>query len=190
MSQQELLIRVVDVLQRLGIAYFVTGSWTSSMQGEPRSTHDLDLVVALEPELVQPLMEAFPAPEFYLAEPAVRDAIRSQSMFNLLENSEGDKVDFWMITDSPWDQSRLRRRRSEWLAGKIIYFSAPEDTILGKLRWSQLCGGSEKQFGDALRVYEVQQGALDEVYLHHWGAQLGLSDALRQLIHQAQIDST
>jgi hypothetical protein len=32
--------------------------------------------------------------------------------------------------------------------------STPEDTILAKLRWANLSGGSEKQFTDALRVYE------------------------------------
>lgn len=32
--------------------------------------------------------------------------------------------------------------------------STLEDTILAKLRWANLSGGSEKQFTDALRVYE------------------------------------
>jgi len=36
-----------------------------------------------------------------------------------------------------------------------IWVSSPEDTILAKLRWANLSGGSEKQFIDALRVYEV-----------------------------------
>ncbi len=38
-------------------------------------------------------------------------------------------------------------------------------TILAKLRWAKLSGGSEKQFTDALRVFEVQAGELDLDYL-------------------------
>jgi hypothetical protein len=42
-----------------------------------------------------------------------------------------------------------------------IWVSSPEDTILAKLRWADISGGSEKQFTDALRVFEVQQGNVD-----------------------------
>ena len=47
MSQQELLTRVLATLDGAGIDYMVTGSVVSSLQGEPRATHDVDLVVAL-----------------------------------------------------------------------------------------------------------------------------------------------
>jgi hypothetical protein len=47
MSQSELLARVVRVLDAAGIDYMVTGSTVSSIQGEPRSTHDIDVVIAL-----------------------------------------------------------------------------------------------------------------------------------------------
>jgi hypothetical protein len=47
MSQQELLAKVIRTLEQLGIEYMVTGSIASSMQGEPRSTHDIDIVVDL-----------------------------------------------------------------------------------------------------------------------------------------------
>ena len=34
-------------LERLGIPYFVTGSTVGILYGEPRLTHDVDIVVAL-----------------------------------------------------------------------------------------------------------------------------------------------
>ena len=49
MSQQELLRLVVRSLDDLDVEYMLTGSIVSSLQGEPRSTHDIDLVVAIEP---------------------------------------------------------------------------------------------------------------------------------------------
>jgi hypothetical protein len=47
MAQQDLLSKVVQALDRSGSAYMLTGSFASSMQGEPRLSHDIDLVVDL-----------------------------------------------------------------------------------------------------------------------------------------------
>ena len=47
-------------------------------------------------------------------------------------------------------------------------------------------GTSEKQFVDALRVYEVQHGRLDEAYLDRWAATLGVAAALGRLRAEAQ----
>ena len=48
MSHQELLKKVVQTLQDTAIEYIVTGSVASSLQGEPRSTHDIDLGVVIQ----------------------------------------------------------------------------------------------------------------------------------------------
>ncbi|MCH7683734.1 MAG: hypothetical protein IIB35_08510 [Gemmatimonadetes bacterium] len=68
MSQQDLLIRVVEALERAGVDYMLTGSFVSSLQGEPRATHDIDVVVAMNETAVRTLVDAFPPPEFYLTE--------------------------------------------------------------------------------------------------------------------------
>jgi predicted nucleotidyltransferase len=64
MSQQELLKLVTQTLERVGIEYMVTGSVASGLQGEPRSTHDIDLVVSLHMEQIDSLVRAFPPPEY------------------------------------------------------------------------------------------------------------------------------
>jgi hypothetical protein len=174
MSQQELLKHVIEWLTRAGIDYMVTGSVASSYQGEPRATHDIDLVVAMPTAAADALVAAFPPPDYYLTRDSILDAIRGRSMFNLLSLTEGDKVDFWILTDEPFDQSRFGRKKVEEVLGMKLKVSAPEDTILAKLRWAQLSGGSEKQFTDALRVYEVQHEKLDHAYLEYWTKQLGV----------------
>jgi predicted nucleotidyltransferase len=45
MSQQALLRRVVRALDGAGVPHMLTGSLASSLQGEPRATHDIDLVI-------------------------------------------------------------------------------------------------------------------------------------------------
>jgi len=52
-------------LERLGIPYIVTGSMAGILYGEPRLTHDVDIVVALTSRDVQRFIEAFPLDEFY-----------------------------------------------------------------------------------------------------------------------------
>jgi hypothetical protein len=60
-------------------------------------------------------------------------------------------------------------------------------TFLAKLRWAELSGGSEKQFQDALRVFEVQHAALDIQYLNDWSARLGVEALWRRLQTEAEI---
>ena len=66
--------------------------------------------------------------------------------------------------------------------------SSPEDTILMKLRWARMCGGSEKQFIDAVRVYEVQYERLDQEYLHTWTSRLGIEQEMARLRTEARTD--
>jgi hypothetical protein len=66
-----------------------------------------------------------------------------------------------------------------------IAVSSPEDTILMKLRWSKMSGGSEKQFIDAIRVYEVQHKKLDHEYLREWALKLGIEKEMEKLKAEA-----
>ncbi|MDI6734916.1 MAG: hypothetical protein QME42_01770 [bacterium] len=186
MSQQELLKKVIQTLNQTGIQYMITGSVVSSLQGEPRATHDIDMVIAIKRSVAKRLVEFFPSPDFYLDEDSILDAINRQNMFNLIDATDGDKVDFWILTDEPFDQSRFSRKISEKFMGIEMQVSTPEDTILAKLRWAKLSGGSEKQFTDALRVYEVQYGKLDIDYLKHWVKKLGVESLWKRLEDKAE----
>jgi hypothetical protein len=181
MSQSELLKKTIAALEAANTPYMLTGSFASSLQGEPRLTHDIDLVVAISPAGVKSLLAAFPPPDYYLDETAVAEAIARKSQFNLLDVVAGDKVDFWLLTDDPFDQSRFARRYIEEFDGKSLHVSRPEDTILMKLRWAEMSGGSEKQFGDARSVYELQKESLDLQYMERWVKALGLADPWQRL---------
>ncbi len=189
MSQQDLLKRVVAQLDEAGIEYMLTGSVVSSLQGEPRATHDIDVVISIcgsAGDAAGALKAAFPEPEFYLDEEAARAAIAERGMVNLIETREGGKVDFWLLTDDAFDQSRFTRRYVEEFEGARLAVSRPEDTILMKLKWATASGGSEKQFVDALRVYEVQHGRLDQSYLDAWAARLAVTALLSRLRAEAE----
>lgn len=187
MSQQELLKKVVGTLDRVEIEYMLTGSFASSLQGEPRSTHDMDLVVAIQPKAVKELVRNFPPSEYHLDEESIIDAINNNGMFNLIQVDTGDKVDFWILTDEPFDRSRFARRYIEEVMGIHIMVSSPEDTILAKLKWAKLSGGSEKQFTDALRIFEVQFKKLNVDYLQSWAKELGVELMLQRIQKEAEV---
>ena len=186
MSQQELLTETVRRLEALGIAYMLTGSFASSLQGEPRTTHDIDIVLQINAAAVDRLTSAFPAPRFYLDAETIREAIATGQMFNVVDSESGDKVDFWVLTEEPFDRSRFERRIVEDFEGIAVRVSSPEDTILMKLKWAAAYGESVKQTTDALRVYEVQHRGLDQAYLDHWAGVLGVAPALAQLRRAAR----
>jgi hypothetical protein len=186
MSQAQLLIHVVAALEAASIPYMITGSTVSSMQGEARSTHDIDIVVTLRPPAIPALLAAFPAPRFYVDQDAIRDAIVRCGTFNVLDSEGGDKIDFWILKPDPFDQSMFQRRYRETALGIELCVSQPEDTILSKLRWAKMCGGSEKQMTDCRGVYEVNFSHLDPDYLRQWAAVLGVEDLLERIRREAQ----
>jgi hypothetical protein len=186
MLQPKLLKKVLDVLNENHIDYMITGSLVSSIQGEPRTTHDADILVNITPVAIPFFVNTFVPPDFYISQPAIEDAIKNKSMFNLLDTTEGDKVDFWILTDEPFDQSRFSRKYEDQILGLSMKISSPEDTILMKLRWTRLSGGSEKQFTDALRVYEIQFKNLDISYIKLWAEQLQVEELWERLKKEAQ----
>jgi hypothetical protein len=185
MSQQQLLIDITLALDGAAVGYMLTGSIVSSLQGEPRATHDIDFVVNLKESDISKLVALFPDPRYYLDPEAAAAAIKEKSMFNLIDTETGDKADFWILTDEPFDTSRFSRQRQEEFAGVKLTVPTPEDTILMKLKWARISGGSEKQFLDAVRVYEVQYGVLDLGYLETWIIRLDLADLWTRLKTEA-----
>lgn len=185
MSQQDLLREVVGALERAGVRYMVTGSVVSSLLGEPRSSHDVDFVVELSESHIFALAHELAEPDLLFDTSAALDAARRRSVFNVLDTRSGDKVDFWILTDEPFDRCRFERRRTIRALGLDLVVTSPEDTILMKLRWSRLSGDSDRQYRDALGVFEVQGGDLDDRYLAQWAAELGVLDLYERLCGDA-----
>lgn len=186
MLQPKLLNHLLNVLNENHIDYMVTGSIVSSLQGQPRATQDVDIVVNIITSAIPQLIKAFPPPQYYLDADSINEAIKYKSMFNLLDTTEGDKADCWILTDEPFDISRFNRKYEENVFGFKMKISQPEDTILAKLKWAKFSGGSEKQFTDSIRVYEVQYGNLDMRYLQNWANLLQVNELWNRLKKEAK----
>jgi hypothetical protein len=179
---------VTQTLERLGIPYAVGGSLASSLHGVMRSTLDVDIVADMQPEHIQPLVEAL-SKEFYADDEMMRDAIEHQSSFNLIHYETAFKVDIFIRKSRAFDQMQLDRRRLSVIASdpeESVYVTSPEDTILAKLEWYRMGGEvSDRQWRDIIGVLKTRAGELDLDYLHTWAAELHVRDLLERALGQA-----
>lgn len=58
-NEKELLADCLERLNRSGISYMLTGSMASNYWGIPRTTHDLDFVLVMQPADVATLVRGF-----------------------------------------------------------------------------------------------------------------------------------
>lgn len=175
MNQRELLGYVVAAFERLAIPYMVVGSFASYAYGEPRFTQDLDIVLDLLPGTIPAFCAAFPAPEFYVSEAAVRDAVRTRFQFNILHPTSGNKIDCMFPGANEWARTQLsRRRRLKILSDLDASVASAEDVILGKL-WYYSEGGSEKHLRDIAGILKRSGASVDRSQIAAWAERLGYS---------------
>ena len=179
MTEQELLVDCLRRLNRLGIAYMLTGSMASNFWGIPRTTHALDFVVQFPPEAAARIAREFDD-GFFIDEPAIHAAFAPSHMFNAIDQRSAFKVDFWMLRPDAFERSMFDRRFRQTLFGEVAFIPTAEDVILHKLYWHFLTP-SERQLGDAAGIFAVQAEDLDRDYLRRWGSVLGVGETLDDL---------
>jgi hypothetical protein len=172
------------IFESLGISYYITGSVAAIAYGEPRTTRDLDAVIAIAPSAIDPLVQALEQEGFYV--PGVED-VRCGRMQTLgVTHIESiSRADLVISGSSELDRLKFDRRRAiEMPGGGALYFASPEDVVLAKLVWGR-GSQSEKQWRDVLGILKVQAESLDCGYLTEWAERLGIIDALTQAITEA-----
>lgn len=178
----DLLTFASQRFDELGVRYFVTGSGATITYGEARFTQDIDFVVALEQRHVEGICTSFPAPDFYVSDIAVREAIRLRRM--IIHSSSGLKIDVSIPSGDEFDQLRMTRivrlPRSD---GSQICFSSPEDVIVKKMQWYR-DGGSEKHLRDIAGVLSICSRPIDRAYIEKWAGHFGVLDTWNLILQR------
>jgi hypothetical protein len=177
-------IEVARALDDCEVVYSVGGSLASGFSGEPRFTLDIDVVVALGPLQVEPLVARL-RPAFYADADVIARAVREHSSVNLIHLATNIKVDLFVVGDDEPGAMQLRRHQPRQLTedpSSIVYFHSHEDILLQKLRWFRSGGEvSDRQWRDALAIAKVRGDSLDRDYLARQSRALGVTDLLDRL---------
>ena len=190
MAVNELDVAVLasELFESLGVRHFIRGSMASSLYGESRSTHDVDIAAALRPEHVAPLVRRAGG-EFFLQPEFVEEAVRGTRMFTMVLRASFVKVDVYVRALCGFFQSELERARLIQVrrapAGEA-WMPTPEDIVLQKLAWyRQGDCVSERQWNDVLGVLRNWHARVDMAYLRSWAKELEVSDLLEKALVQA-----
>mgnify|MGYP001613966626 FL=1 len=180
---RHLLAGIAEILNRLGIPYLVSGGMAVAVWGRPRFTADIDIVVELRESQLDVLARELRTfrKDGHIDKEMMVEALRRKDEFNYIDGATGIKVDFWILTNDPFDASRLTRRVSKEIAGEQVYFTSPEDLILIKLKWYRE-SDSSRQKEDAESIVKMMEDELDMNYLKRWATELGVADLLKELL--------
>jgi len=168
-DQAGLLKHISSFLDTHRIPYMLTGALSVVYYGRPRASHDIDFVVEIhtsEVKRVLTILKKLPT-EYSVQFDAVTEAIEKKLMFNIIHLPTYLKLDFWLLTNDPFDKERFNRRRRVKLLDQFMTISTPEDTIIQKLRWYEEAR-IEKHLVDAAFVRQIQKKELDLQYLKKW----------------------
>ena len=183
----EVLHIVATELERLGIPYAVGGSVASGAYGEPRSTHDVDMLLDLRFADVQRLISAL-EDRFHVQAAAAREAIERQSSFQAIHNKLYVKVDLFVRGEAVLDREQIERRIRRPVSdddARTVFVTSPDVIVLRKLDWYRMTDEtSDRQWRDVLGVIKVSGKRLDLPYLQRMAVTLGLSALLTRALRE------
>ncbi len=123
MPEANLFLMFTQRLNTLGVAYMVSGSVAVIIYGEPRLTHDVDLIVVLNREHIARLPEVFPPAEFYCPPTeviAVEMAREQRGHFNIIHHETGFKAHVYLSGRDPLHAWGLARARQLEVEGQVL----------------------------------------------------------------------
>jgi len=187
----QVMLLVVESLEKLGIPYLIGGSLASSIHGIARATRDADIIADIQEKHTEVLADGL-KDRFYVDPEMIKEAIRHRSFFNLIHLDSMFKIDVYILKQDAFSKEEFKRRQKVILIPspeKTAYVATPEDTILSKLDWFRIGGEvSDRQWNDVLGILKVQRGRLDMDYLQRWARELNLADLFKRSLEAAEID--
>lgn len=184
MQEVSLISIFVKPLNQAHIEYMITGSVASILYGEPRMTHDIDLVIKLSEKDVIDLSNVFPGDQFYCPP---TDVIRSEisrearGHFNVIHHRTGLKADLYPVGKDCLHQWAMGQRRTVQFDNAQIHVAPPEYVIIRKLDYFRE-GGSQKHLTDIKKMLKYSGDILDMAMLKEKAAQLCLQEQLNKVL--------
>ena len=168
MQQHDFYRHYIDPLNQLGLEFVVTGSIAAIFYGEPRLTHDIDIILLLQRNDVERFCEKFHIDNYYCPPPEVIEieiARATHAHFNLIHHQTGLKADCYIHTGDRLHTWALENRRVISMEeGMTIPLAPPEYVIIRKLQYFEE-GGSDKHIRDVRSMLQHSNDMIDKDFL-------------------------
>jgi len=157
MQETDLFQIFLKRLNKSNIEYMATGSVASIIYGEPRVTHDIDLVLRLYTNNIPQLISVFSPEEFYC--PPV-EVIRTETSkktgghFNIIHHESGFKADIYPMGEDKLHIWAMAKRKKIRIENCDIWLAPPEYVIVRKLEYFKQ-GGSQKHLSDIKKMLDI-----------------------------------
>ncbi len=177
MPAPEFVLSFIVPLNQTEISYMITGSIASIMYGEPRLTHDIDIVIAIASDEIPKLMNAFPLEKYYCPPEEIlqiESRRTHRGHFNIIHHESGCKADFYFLGAEAYQFDAMRRRVKKEFLNEELWIAPPEYVILWKLLFYRE-GESIKHLGDIRSMLAVSSHKIDHQLLHEYVERFSLS---------------
>jgi hypothetical protein len=179
MNELDILKLVASRLNDAEIDYMLSGSVALTFYGKPRMTRDIDIVVMIPLNALDRFVKLFEQ-DFYIDKDMAADAIRNQSMFNIIHLETVIKVDFIIRKNQEYRILEFNKRKKKKLEDQEISVVSLEDLIISKLYWAK-DSFSEMQIKDIASLMDLD---FDMDYVNEWCARLGLDLILGRVLDE------
>ncbi len=149
----------------------LSGTVAMSLYIVPKSSKDFNFIVHIQPHKIKNFAENFKE-GYYCNIESIEEAIKYQSMFNIIDHNSGFKADFVILKNEEFRQVEFNRKIELEYFGKLIYVVSVEDLLISKLIWIQNFN-SKIQENDIENLWEYLE--LDKDYVKNWVKKLRLN---------------
>jgi hypothetical protein len=174
----EALVRLAGFVRAWARPSALVGGAAIIARAQPRMTTDLDLLIVVPTDGVDPLL-ALAGDHGYAYEP---DEVRMLIEGGLVRlwgppgPHQGVGVDL-MFVDSPFLERVVERATAMQLGDAQLPVASAEDLLLMKME-----AGRPHDLDDALAIKDAFAASLDRAYLQRWAKQLGVERQLEVLL--------
>ena len=179
MNELDLLKLVTSRLNNAKIEYMISGSVALTFYGKPRMTRDIDIVIVIPTEEVDRFVKLFEV-DFYIDRDMVDEAIRNQSMFNIIHLETVIKVDFIIRKNQEYRILEFSKRRKMQFEDQEVSVVSLEDLIISKIYWAK-DSFSELQIKDIISLLDLD---VDMEYVQDWCNRLDLNLILERILNE------
>lgn len=141
----DLLKRVCKSLDDNSVPYMISGSIALNIYTIPRMTRDIDIVVELTEDRIDEFTALFP--DSYFNKDVIKEEIKREGMFNIIDHQTGFKIDFIIRKDTEYFKQAFENRLRINELDTDLWVISLDDLIIAKVIWVQDYQ-SEKQIMD------------------------------------------